>query len=168
MSTEIKSIHNPFVAWLKAEGICYLRARSDKRSTISPGWPDFSIFVAGRALFIECKDIGGKLSADQQLVHDQLRKAGMTVRIAFSLQDCVDAVLEWSGVINRTTGLPQASMGQPHNLTVPFAIDAPPKPEWICTVMGRDWVCTGSTVPGEVFTKVRNASPQDLRELPRS
>ncbi len=167
MSTEIKSIHNPFVAWLKAEGICYLRARSDKRSTISPGWPDFSIFVAGRALFIECKDIGGKLSADQQLVHDQLRKAGMSVRIAFSLQECVEAVLEWSGVVPESfrAGLTDCAEGR--TVTVETALTQKWPPEWVCTVGGVEWVCTGGSQPGEVFTKIRNASQQDIRELPR-
>lgn len=60
-----REMHDQFAAWLRINGIPFIHARTDLRSTIQKGWPDFTIIFQGRALCIEFKMPNGKLSEAQ-------------------------------------------------------------------------------------------------------
>ena len=50
---------------LGRRGIAHTKARRDRKSTISVGWPDFTICYRGRFVGIEIKTVEGKLDEDQ-------------------------------------------------------------------------------------------------------
>lgn len=76
--------------WLEAElirlEISYIHARTDKKSTIANGWPDFSAFFTApdgitRACFVELKTRVGRTSADQRECIAGLRALNIPVLI---------------------------------------------------------------------------------------
>lgn len=88
---EIRDIHQPFCRWLTERGIPFHRNRPDKKTTAIKGDPDFLLTWCSYCVYIECKVPGGKLSKDQEKRIAYLRKAGNPVKIAYSLQDCIEA-----------------------------------------------------------------------------
>lgn len=92
---EIETIHRPLMKWLDDSGIPYVRARSDRESTIQLGHPDFSIFKNGGVLFIEAKGKDTPISQDQKDRIELLTKAGNVVVIARSLASAVEAIQTW-------------------------------------------------------------------------
>jgi len=67
-----------FAAWLTECGWLYLRANPAKKSCIRPGWPDFTIFHAGRVLLLEFKLEGETSSPPQAHVAALLERAGFS------------------------------------------------------------------------------------------
>jgi hypothetical protein len=70
-----------FANWLNlAQGrgeLYYTWSRTDKRSTLRPGFPDFAIFLNGRrTVFIEMKGPAGILSKEQTDVAELLGSLG--------------------------------------------------------------------------------------------
>ncbi len=63
---EIKDLHVPFQKWLDFHKIPYIYHRSDKKSGIRKGWPDFTVISRGKVCCVEFKRPGQKLSSDQQ------------------------------------------------------------------------------------------------------
>jgi hypothetical protein len=69
----------------KAGKLHYVWPRGDKRSTIAPGHPDFSVwFQGGQSAFFEFKLPGGKFSPEQDQTIELLRKLGHAVWILAS------------------------------------------------------------------------------------
>jgi hypothetical protein len=58
-------LHDDIVKWCKDNRAAYIHARTDKRSTINKGAPDFMIFFQGRLIIVECKTRTGKRTTDQ-------------------------------------------------------------------------------------------------------
>jgi hypothetical protein len=88
---EVNDIHVPFKAWLNERRIPYVYHRTDRKSGIQEGHPDFTILWMRRQIMIECKTAGGKLSPKQVERIDFLRRSGNVVEIARSLSECVEA-----------------------------------------------------------------------------
>lgn len=81
-------------ALCKSRGWLYIRARSDKRSTIAVGWPDFSIFMEhGKSCFLELKRKGGKATTEQLATIAHLKKLGHVAEIVQSMSE-VSVVIE--------------------------------------------------------------------------
>jgi hypothetical protein len=79
-----------FAQWLGFHHIPFVRARSDKPSTIRVGWPDFSIFRNGKTLFIEMKVYGGVLSKEQGEVAHELTTQGFFYCTERSSSDAIE------------------------------------------------------------------------------
>jgi len=93
---EITALHTPFAAFLRKSGIEFLRARSDARSTIEKGWPDFSVLFSSRpAIYIEFKTAKGKESPDQIRVRERLESRGHKCHVCRTVESAIAAVLEW-------------------------------------------------------------------------
>src|SRR5690349_4361761 len=52
---EVEDIHEPLSKYLRDNGIPFVRARSDRQSTIARGWPDFTVCKNGKVLLLEAK-----------------------------------------------------------------------------------------------------------------
>lgn len=84
--------------WLEAElirlGISYIHARTDQKSTIANGWPDFSAFFTApdgitRACFVELKNRAGRTSADQCECIASLRTLNIPVLVTGDFREAV-------------------------------------------------------------------------------
>lgn len=68
--------------------IQFINPRSDQKSTIYPGHPDFTIFLPkAKTLMIEMKVPGGRLSPEQIGRIEALRAIGHQVEIAWSADE---------------------------------------------------------------------------------
>ena len=75
-----------------------------QKSGVRPGFPDWLLIYNGHAFLIELKAPRGAVSADQQVCHAALRRAGCpAVHIARSLDDVEAALKEWGIPIRATT-----------------------------------------------------------------
>lgn len=93
--TEIRDLHEPFARFLKERQIPFVRARSDRESTIAKGWPDFTLTYQNRCLLVEFKQAKGKLSPDQIDTIARLGEAGVTVHVVRDITKAVELVREW-------------------------------------------------------------------------
>src|SRR5690349_20186852 len=70
-SEEMESeLHEQIISWTRRQDpqVPYIHARMDKKSTITPGACDFTLFLSqGRLLLVECKTADGDLSDDQKV-----------------------------------------------------------------------------------------------------
>ena len=68
--------------------ILFINPRSDQKSTIYPGHPDFTIFLPnGKTFMIEMKAPGGRFSPEQIGRIEALRAIGHLVEIAYSADE---------------------------------------------------------------------------------
>jgi len=70
-------IHNKFMDWCRLNEISFIHSRTDRKSTIQEGHPDFTLLNDGRGCCIEFKVPGGKLSDKQAEVIAVLTKRGV-------------------------------------------------------------------------------------------
>lgn len=166
---EIKDIHQPFVAWLDKNAIPFHRNRPDKKTTAIKGDPDFLCTLANRCLYIECKVPGGKLSKDQEKRITYLRRAGNTVKIAHSVEECIQAVRTWLGVKNAAGGQPErkAVPSDPERPKSDQAVRASSKNLFVGRFGASDYVFQGDSRPGGSATIIRMATAADLINLGR-
>ena len=83
-------LHNKIIEWCNNQfpKVKYIRARSDRRSTIAAGAQDFTLFLpAGRTLCVECKAAGGKLDQDQLIWKKEMEMLGHFVFVVWNLED---------------------------------------------------------------------------------
>ncbi len=75
MKREIETLHKPFIAYLRKNGLLYINARSDQKSGIAEGHCDFTVFLPeSRVCCVEFKLPGnGKLSPKQRQRLDDLK-----------------------------------------------------------------------------------------------
>lgn len=92
-----------FSSWLSLREIYFITPRSDKKSTIKPGHPDFTIFARGRVLFIEMKTSTGRLSDEQSQCVAELIAEGFTVVIARNALAAIVATRRFLGEENGTS-----------------------------------------------------------------
>lgn len=80
-----KELHDQFERWLDFHQVAYVHARTDKKSTIEDGWPDFTCLKASDcgvlACLIEFKNATGKLRKDQQDVIERLASQNIPVLV---------------------------------------------------------------------------------------
>lgn len=62
---EIELLHEPILKWCLDNRAPFVHARSDKRSGINVGAPDFIIGWKGKVFWIECKTKTGKMENEQ-------------------------------------------------------------------------------------------------------
>jgi hypothetical protein len=84
-----------FASWLQYRELYYIQARSDKRSTIRVGHPDFTIFHNHKVLFIEMKSENGVLSTDQQECGLRLMKQGFVWLVCHNAREAIDQTKEF-------------------------------------------------------------------------
>ena len=60
-------LHDEIIRWIREQVPmpAYIHARMDRRSTINRGAPDFTIFLHGETILVECKTRTGKRTAEQ-------------------------------------------------------------------------------------------------------
>jgi hypothetical protein len=87
-----------FAAWLTQHALYFFQARSDKRSTIRVGHPDFTIFENGRTVFTGMKKARTQPSADQICCMDMLRDRGFTTVIAQSAVQAIELTKDFLGI----------------------------------------------------------------------
>lgn len=186
---EILDIHKPLIRFLRANNLPYINHRPDLKSGIRSGWPDFSIFLAGRCLFLEAKTEKGEVSPKQWLCIADLERSGNPVKIVRSASEAISAVMEWAGVEKATGKPPERGECPLENERAAELIAAatdlsgdesespkvqsiqqgssPSQNLWIGDFMGRVYVFTGEQFAGGTASIVRMATLQDLRDLPR-
>jgi hypothetical protein len=88
-----KDLHGLFKADMDRRGVHYVYARTDQRSTIEMGLPDFHLFyTAGgicRGCAVEFKRKGGKLKEKQKAVIDAMRQKQIPVSACWTLRDAI-------------------------------------------------------------------------------
>jgi hypothetical protein len=106
---EESTLARQLVAFCGRHGLCWASPRTDKRSTIRKGWPDFTVvrrvtlFHPGGAngpaevpvtlaAMIELKARGGRLSEAQKAVIAELSAAGITVHVCYTYSAVLDAL----------------------------------------------------------------------------
>jgi hypothetical protein len=89
-----RALHGLISQYLNLVGIFYVHSRFGKKSTCTPGTPDFVFAVNGQACAIECKTADGELSEDQDKAIAAMRKNGWAIEICTSIQQAI-------GFINR-------------------------------------------------------------------
>lgn len=92
-----KELHGLFESEMIRRGISYIHARTDQKSTIANGWPDFSCFYAAedgvtRACFVELKNKRGRTSKDQDECIASLRKLNIPVIVSGNFREAVEFV----------------------------------------------------------------------------
>jgi len=84
-----------FATELDRREILYLRPRSDKKSTIRKGAPDFTVFIPlGKVIFLEFKAPGAKQTPDQIEFMNAARKAGYRYEVAYSALEAIQILKE--------------------------------------------------------------------------
>lgn len=73
--------------YLTLHGIEFINPPMNKRSSLPPGWCDFSLAYRGVPVAIEAKTEVGKLEPEQAALHPKLAKAGWRVIVARSVAD---------------------------------------------------------------------------------
>lgn len=88
-------IHQAFARFLDKANIAYIHSNTHRRSSTTPGDPDFVLLKNGFNLSVELKVLGGKLSPDQIKRHQTITHAGNDVAVAFSVEEAVGYVNQW-------------------------------------------------------------------------
>ena len=107
--SEITTLHVPFAKWLTEEGIPFIRARSDRESTIAEGHPDFTLTLANRCLCIEFKTKEGALSKEQKDRIAVLEKAGNYVHVLRDLGIAIETVQQWRATLGEVLSVQTAA-----------------------------------------------------------
>ena len=158
-----RQLHDAFKAWLKKRGIPYIYGGWGTKSTMTVGWPDFTILWMGRAVCIEIKTPKGKTQEVQDKAIEFIRAAGNRVVLARSLEQCTEATMD----ILKENPLP--------------VIPAPPRPEVLTAkdakcAKGEEGLFVGemhgkptvfAPVAGGGVRFVRTATEGDLQLLKR-
>ena len=74
---------------LRRRGAYVLVSRTDKQPTIRRGHPDLTVMHLGRAVCIELKARGGRLSEHQRECIADLERAGVPVLVSYSFQESI-------------------------------------------------------------------------------
>jgi hypothetical protein len=90
-------LHEIFATWLQHHEIEGVHARTDQKSTIESGWPDFTCMKVGadeipRVCMVEFKNRTGKLRKDQVEVIDRLTARSLPVLVTGDFAEACDFV----------------------------------------------------------------------------
>lgn len=74
-------LHKRIIWWCDSQFpfVPYIHARTDKRSTIAVGCPDFCVLYKSQCLLIECKSRTGKMSIEQLAWMRRVNEQGFAV-----------------------------------------------------------------------------------------
>ena len=100
-----RKLHNEVSNWLRLRSriFQFVHADPSRRSTIEPGWPDYTIIckimLGPRprpvACLIELKAPGGRLSEVQERKFAEIEAAGIPVYVCTTLADVIAQLLEY-------------------------------------------------------------------------
>lgn len=100
-STEAQ-VQATIVQWLELKGYVFTVTDAERswnrngtvrrKRRIVRGWPDLTLVIEGRAVFVEVKSSKGRLSPEQIACHARLREAGALLILARSLDDVIAAL----------------------------------------------------------------------------
>lgn len=93
-----RDLHRIVAAYLTLKGIEVFRQRMDKRSRGPVGWPDFTFAAKGVPVVWELKLPGQKLSDEQELMGQNLKKNGWRHAVIRSLDDAKRALWQACGL----------------------------------------------------------------------
>jgi hypothetical protein len=91
-------LHDQFVNWCRLNGIPYIHARPDRKSTIAKGHPDFTLLWHGRGCCIEFKAGKGKVTQDQAEKIKELDEARVPCLVTTSLVFAIEFAKEVFGL----------------------------------------------------------------------
>lgn len=98
-----KELHDMFCNAMHRYGVRFVHARTDVKSTIQPGWPDFTCMREAegiaRVCLVELKNRSGRASKDQEACIADLMTAGIPVLVTGDFREACDFV-------RRNLGLP--------------------------------------------------------------
>lgn len=97
--SEITTLHDPFARYLREQGIMFIRARSDRESTIAEGCQDFTLLRSNSTLCVEFKTKEGKLSPAQREWHERMAATGTKVHVIRDLSQAIELVTAWQGTL---------------------------------------------------------------------
>ena len=75
-----------------------------KAKGVKAGWPDILIIYRQRALTIELKALGGRLSNNQKLRHPMILRAGAPVAVCSRIEEVEGTLRGWGLPLRATTG----------------------------------------------------------------
>jgi len=92
-----KELQEIFATWLEHHEIECIHSRTDQKSTIESGWPDFTCLKTGpdgvpRVCMVEFKNRDGKLRKDQVTVIDRLMDRSLPVLVTGDFAEACDFV----------------------------------------------------------------------------
>lgn len=87
-----KEMHEIFGDWLRLSRTPFIHARTDKRSTIAVGAPDFTVMHQGRAICIEFKMPGETQSEEQIKFQNLLQESGTPYFICTKAIEAIEHV----------------------------------------------------------------------------
>lgn len=90
---EERKLNELVCADLRRRGIPFIVARTDKESTIRPGWPDITALRLGKGCCVELKAENGKLTAAQRARHEELRAAQVPILVAYNFNQAIEFIL---------------------------------------------------------------------------
>jgi hypothetical protein len=88
-SGEEKKLNELVCIDLRRRGAYVIVSRTDKQPTIRRGHPDLTVMHLGRAICIELKARGGRLSEHQRECIADLERAGVPVLVSYSFQESI-------------------------------------------------------------------------------
>ena len=92
-----RKLQTDLAEWLRARRITFHQSRMDAATTCRVGWPDFTVFWNGRALFLEAKWGKGKLSPAQVKCHAEIEDSGCRVFVVRDLAWAIELIEAWRG-----------------------------------------------------------------------
>lgn len=158
MSSE-RQIQDGLCAYLRKNGLAFIRNRMDKKSCIRVGWPDITVVHCGRAWLCETKTATGKLSAKQKEVISELLENGTPVKVARSVEEAIGSLMTWMGIEH--AGEATVSVKRPSEK------DGGLGNLFLGSIGGKDYVLSGDSAPGGSAALVRQATAVDLINIPR-
>lgn len=99
-----RTLEGQVMAFCYRYSLRYIQARTDRKSTLRRGWPDFTVLRPMQLLasdkvvnvtlaaLLELKAKTGRLSIDQKKVAKELAEVGITVHVCFTYQAALDAM----------------------------------------------------------------------------
>lgn len=86
------TLGNEVASWLAANGVAFVRGRTDIPSSVTPGSPDLVVAAPGKILLVELKTRVGKLSKEQVVWHHLARRAGHEVHVVRSMGEFMQLI----------------------------------------------------------------------------
>lgn len=88
-----RELHDRFTNWLNLRRLLFIHARTDKKSTIRKGWPDFTVIYGDHVCCVEFKRPGGKLRSEQVEVIKRMLQTNTPVIVADDFKAASDFVM---------------------------------------------------------------------------
>jgi hypothetical protein len=88
-----------FSAWLSGRELYFIQARTDRRSTIRTGHPDFTLLHDGRCLLLEIEMSARSAEPGTGPVSERTRSAGFVAEIVRSAAHAIETTKHFFGLV---------------------------------------------------------------------